>query len=306
MKTVVVDTDPGVDDALALAMILADRALHVAAVLTVAGNVGIDDVEQNARIVVSHSLKPETPVFRGADASLIGVHQGADDYHGKDGLGGARPESCERAPGTTPAALWLATAARASPGTIDVIALGPLTNIAIALALEPRLPTYVRSLTWMGGTIAGHGNVTPSAEFNAWCDPEAVHRVLHAGFALTIVSWETTLAHLVPWPTWESWLAGSSARAAFFRAITQRAAARDRERGFAGMPIPDPLAAAIYLDERAVLASDLRHVEIVLAGEARGQTIVDERALSARSPNARIVRRIDLARVDSLVRAALA
>lgn len=305
MIRLVIDTDPGIDDALALFMVLAAARERVAAITTVAGNVPLADTTRNACAVLDAAGAGDIPVYPGAEASLLGSHHGADRYHGADGLGGVRPARIDATPRDEHGVLALVRLAHAHAGALDILALGPLTNVALAVALEPALPRLVRRLIWMGGTIAGQGNITPAAEFNAWCDPEAVHRVLGAGFALTLVSWETTLAHLVPWAAWEEWLAGDGPRARFARAFMERAEARDRARGFAGMPIPDPLAAAVALDDAVVQEAVDRPVDAVLTGNARGQTIVDARRGVEGVANARIVMRLDMERVGRFVRNSL-
>lgn len=330
----IIDTDPGVDDALALLMALRAPHAEVLALCSVAGNVDLDRATRNLRRVRAVALRDDAPVHRGAGCALLGDQRDAAGYHGGDGLGDADPAPQDGAgvaagaaagaefgaefgagPGTgaghgprpaddEPAALAIVRHVRARPGEITLLALGPLTNVALAFALAPDVPGRLARLVVMGGTIRGQGNVTAAAEFNAWCDPEAFARVLRAGAPTAIVSWETTLDHRVPWPDWERWIAGDAPRARFARAITRRMAAFERDRGAPGMPLPDPLAAAVALDPGCVTHAEERHAAVVLEGVARGATIVDERP-QAPPPNATIVRRIELGRMEALFRAAL-
>jgi purine nucleosidase len=300
-----IDTDPGVDDALALLMALGAPAIEVVAVAGVAGNVGLDLVMRNLVAVLDAAGAPDIPVHAGCDRALLGDQRDAAGFHGSNGLGGIDvPSSARRIDGEH-AAVALARMARARPGELTLLALGPLTNIAVALALEPGLPRLLRRTVVMGGTIRGQGNVTAVAEFNAWADPEAAHRVFAGGLRPELVSWETTLEHAVPFGLWDSWTAGDAPRARFARAITREMLAREKARGTPGFLIPDPLAAAVAIEPGAALVADARPVSVELSGrETRGQTIVDERraaSVAETVARATIIRRIDMEVVGRLL-----
>lgn len=299
----VIDTDPGVDDAIALMMALAHPETRVRAITTVAGNVDLEQVTRNAATICAVMAAADVPIHAGASKPLVGEHRGAAHYHGPDGLGDAGwPPAGERS-ASRPASEVLADLPREEPGTLTLLALGPLTNLAHAFARAPESARLWKRVVVMGGTIRGQGNVTSAAEFNAWCDPEAFDVVLKSGAPLELVSWETTLDHLVPWDEWARWVAGESRPARFARAITRRCSELGRSRGHAGLEMPDPLAAAVALDADSVLEADERHVAIETEGAlTRGMTIVDERLHASEAPNVRVVRRLDLDRVGALVR----
>lgn len=302
-----IDTDPGIDDAIALLMAFAAPHVEVVGTSGVAGNVGLDDVMRNLAVVLDVAGAPrDLPLWRGSACALLGCARDAAGFHGEGGLGGAAFPLSTRAPAPGHAALAISRAAREHPGELCLLALGPLTNVALAFALDPELPSLLQRLVVMGGTIRGCGNITPAAEFNAWADPEAFARVLAADAPLVLVSWETTLDHMVPWETWGRWVTGEGALAGFVASVTRLLVEREKGRGWPGMALPDPLAAAVAIAPECVLAAEDRHVVIELAGgETRGQTIVDARVGCTPAANARIVQRIDMAIVERLVRAGL-
>ncbi len=306
MSRLFVDTDPGIDDALALAMVLGAARERIAGIGTVAGNVDADRATRNAALLLEDAQARDVPLHRGADASLLGTRCDASDVHGSDGLGGtvdraprleARPPHAVRA---------LIDAASASPGEpLDLLALGPLTNLALALALDPGLPERLGRVVWMGGTIAGQGNATAAAEFNAYVDPEAVARVLAAGLRLEIVSWETTLDHRIPLDELRGWIGGTSPLARRALRMLDHLVRAGLAGGADGVALPDPLAAAVMLEPSCVLACEQAPVSVALSGRARGQTIVDRRP--RRDPDlpvVTLVTRIDVARLADLVRGA--
>ncbi len=310
MARLIIDTDPGVDDALALLMALRAPDTDVLAVCGVAGNVGLPLVMRNLGVILDAADARTTPVHAGSPCALLGGCADAAGFHGSDGLGDAGlqppPEAATRV-APTHAALAINAIVRANPGAITLLALGPLTNVALAFALDPEVPRLLHRLVVMGGTIRGQGNITAFAEFNAWVDPEAFHRVLASGAPIELVSWETTLDHLVPWDTWQRWIAGDTPRTRFLRAITARHAARSRAQGDAGLLWPDPLAAAVALEPSCVLASEPRPMSVVCGdGATRGQTNVDMRRHGTPTPpNVTIVTRIDPATLERLVLDAL-
>lgn len=307
MNPLYVDTDPGVDDAIALMMLVASGRPLVG-LGAVAGNVDHDLALANLAIVLDAAGAPgDLPVHPGCASSLVGTHDDASYYHGRNGLGDVDLPRSRRRIADEHAALALVRLAREHRGRLEVLALGPLTNVAVALQLDPSVAISLARLVVMGGTIRGQGNVTAAAEFNAWCDPEAFARVLRAGAPLEIVSWETTLDHVVRWRRWDEIVEGHDERAEFARRITANARRRAEERGLFGFDLPDPLAATVALDPSSVIEADERFVEVVTGdGPSRGATTVDERPHRSPAPNARIVRRVDDDRFATLLRAAFA
>lgn len=195
-QRIFIDTDCGVDDATAIMLALADQEAEVVGISTVAGNTSLDNVIKNVCGILNVTGHHEIPVFRGASRGLVELRIHAEEVHGGNGLAGIDlPAGQVKEDGRmAPQGLW--DTARTYPG-MTLVALGPLTNIAMALNLYPELPRYLGRIVVMGGGIQ-QGNVTPNAEFNFYADPEAVQVVLESPAPLTVVPWDLTLTNLTP------------------------------------------------------------------------------------------------------------
>jgi purine nucleosidase len=174
------DVDTGVDDAMALAYLFASPEAQLVGIASTAGNIGVDEVCINNLGLLDLCAQPDIPVSRGADGPLVSPLRTAEDTHGPAGLGYAELPPCPRTLSTEDAAHAWATAARAHPGELIGLATGPLTNLALALRLEPALPHLLRRLVVMGGSFEYRGNTTPVAEWNISVDPEAAAEVFRA------------------------------------------------------------------------------------------------------------------------------
>ncbi|AAZ56614.1 nucleoside hydrolase [Thermobifida fusca] len=276
---VFVDCDPGIDDALALAYLAADHRVEIAGVGAVYGNTGVESTAENAVRLLQLFGRPETPVAVGAARPLMQQPRLARHVHGDNGLGGIElPEAAKR-PVSESAAELLVRLARSAPGELNVLALGPLTNLAVALALEPRLPELVNRVVVMGGAVRSPGNVTPWAEANVNNDPEAAEAVLGAGFDLTLVALDVTMRALAT----ESWLEELAAlpgeRAQYaHRFLAYYVGWYTSFLGQRACPMHDPLAAAVLVDPSLVKESETVPVLVELAGaHTRGMTIADLR-----------------------------
>ena len=179
--TIILDCDPGIDDALAIAFAAGSPAIELAGLSTVAGNVDVAKTTANALAVASFVGAGHVPVTAGCAAPLLRAALHAGDVHGETGLGGAVLPVPARQPEPGHAIDYIIAAAAAAPGEITLVATGPLTNIGLALRREPRLASWVKDFVIMGGS-ASRGNMTPAAEFNIWADPEAAAIVFEAGW----------------------------------------------------------------------------------------------------------------------------
>ena len=189
---VILDCDPGVDDALAIAFAAASPAIELVGITSVSGNVGLDKTTANALAVASFVGARDVPVTAGCAVPLLRSAVRAGHVHGESGLGSAVLPPPERSAEPGHAVDYLISTILASPGEITLVATGPLTNIALALLREPRLAKRVREFVIMGGST-GRGNVTPAAEFNIWADPEAASIVFGAGWTVRMIGLDVTL-----------------------------------------------------------------------------------------------------------------
>jgi len=276
MRTFLIDTDTASDDAVAILMALAAPDVRVAALTVVAGNVSLAQGARNA-LYTCEVAGADTPVYLGADAPLIRRHLDAHWFHGRDGFGDRNYPAPKRAPESEHAVDALIRLAAAEPG-LTLVTLGPLTNIALALARDPGFAGNVGRCVVMGGAPACEGNVTAAAEYNIWVDPEAARRVFRSKLPIEMVGWHVSrgasvlddaeVAELLALGTGKARFAvdcNSRAREAYFTQTGER-----------GLSLADPTAMAVALD-RDIGTSWSRHlVEIETQSElTRGMTVVD-------------------------------
>ena len=190
--SIILDCDPGIDDALAIAFAHGHPGIDLIGITTVAGNVSLAKTTANALAVSEYVGAAGTPVTAGCAGPLLRPAYDARDVHGESGLGGAVLPPATGSPAPGHAIEYIIDTVRAAPGQITLVATGPLTNIALAVKREPRLADWVRQFVIMGGS-AGRGNVTPAAEFNIWADPEAAAVVFRAGWTVIQLGLDVTL-----------------------------------------------------------------------------------------------------------------
>ncbi len=189
---IILDCDPGIDDALAIAFAHGHPDIDLLGITTVAGNVGLARTTANALAVCEYIGAAGTPVTPGCAGPLLRPALDARQVHGESGLGGAVLPPAAGSPAPGHAIDYITETVRAAPGQITLVATGPLTNIALAVKREPRLTDWVREFVIMGGS-AGRGNVTPAAEYNIWADPEAAAAVFRAGWTVVVLGLDVTL-----------------------------------------------------------------------------------------------------------------
>jgi inosine-uridine nucleoside N-ribohydrolase len=192
MQRIILDTDPGIDDALALFLALASPEVQLEAITTVSGNVDVTLTTHNALTLLELAGRTDIPVARGSDRPLIRQPFNAAFVHGENGLGGLQLPEPRIQPVAEHAVDVIIEKILAAPGEITLVTIGPLTNIALALRREPRIAQQVREVVIMGGALRVPGNDTPAAEFNIYVDPHAAHIVLHAGWPIRLVSLDVT------------------------------------------------------------------------------------------------------------------
>lgn len=306
MQKLLIDTDPGVDDALALLMALRHPSARVVGITVTAGNVGLAHTVANALRLVEQ-CSADVPVFAGCDRPLVLPAVDAAYVHGRDGFGDAGLPPAQRRAESEHAAQAILRLSREHAGELTLVTLGPLTNLALALRLDPELPARVPRLLVMGGAVTAHGNITASAEFNIHFDPEAARVVFDAWPGFELVDWEATLAHTVADAEFGQWLAQGGTIARFYDTISRQTRAFIRAHHGEHFHSADALAMAVVLEPE--IASDIRRhrIDVELAeGLYRGATRVDWTDRDPRGPNAAIVGRVALARFHDLLRMAIA
>ncbi|GAC1400851.1 MAG: nucleoside hydrolase [Ktedonobacteraceae bacterium] len=192
MQRIILDTDPGIDDALALFLALASPEVTLEAVTTVSGNVSVEQTTYNALTLLTLAGRTDIPVAYGSAEPLVRTRVDAAHVHGHNGLGDVVLPEPAIAPVEHQAVDFLIDTIMSNPGEITLVGLGPLTNLALAVRREPRIAQQVCDVVIMGGALRVPGNVTPSAEFNIFADPHAAHIVFHAGWPLRLVSLDVT------------------------------------------------------------------------------------------------------------------
>jgi purine nucleosidase len=300
-----IDTDPGVDDALALLMAFADPRHRVVALTIAAGNVGLAHTVANA-LKLGEVAGVDVPVHAGCPTPLVHPAEDAAFVHGNDGFGDIGYTPATRAADTEHAALALVRHAREQAGKLVVVALGPLTNLALAVRLDPLLPERIARLVVMGGAVTGQGNTTVPAEFNIGFDPEAAHVVFSAFPRLELVDWEAVLRHGFRHAQFERWLADGDGRGRFYDAISRKTRAWAGDRRGDHWHSADALAMQVALDPASSRHAEERHVAIETEGRlSRGLTVVDWGRRNGQAPNARIHLEVDQAAFEARIRGCL-
>ena len=290
-------------------MVLAYPGVTLCAITTVMGNISLAQATHNAGAILDAAHAPQIPIYKGCAQPLMQYPPlDAKEVHGSDGLGNAAPQTTNRHPQALHAALALINLVRENPGKISLLTLGPLTNIALALRLDPTLLQQLHQLVIMGGSVDGRGNTTPVAEFNFLVDPEAAAIVFdacrHNRVEATLVSWEATLAHPQPAALWTQSIFGSSVLSRLLQKITIYL----EQIGWTspGLLWADPLAAAVLLEPEIVQDTETRFISVDTGtGPGRGQTLADYRPNNTTPCNAHIIRQVDLNRFHQLLHLAV-
>lgn len=294
-RKIIIDTDPGQDDAIAILLALASPELEVVGITAVAGNVPLRLTEKNARKICELAGRPDVRVFAGAERPLLRRSVTAEHVHGKTGLDGpVLPEPTMPLQEQHAVDFIIETLMKEESGTITLCPLGPLTNIALALIREPRIAPRIKEIVLMGGGFFEGGNMTPAAEFNIYVDPHAADVVFRSGAPIVVMPLDVTHKALT-----------TAARIEAFRSLGTRvgdAAAAllefferfDEEKyGTDGGPLHDPCVIA-YLLRPELFTGRHCNVEVEISSElTMGMTVVDWWGVTDRPKNAMVMRDID-------------
>lgn len=191
-KRIIIDTDPGIDDSLAILLALASPELKVEGIVTVHGNCTVEQGTVNALSILELAQAADVPVAKGFSLPLVQPPSFAAETHGESGLGYAKLPNPQTGPQVQHGSDYLIEQIMSSPGEMTLVAVGPLTNVAVAIRKEPRVAQAVKEIVIMGGAIRHQGNETPSAEFNMHVDPHAAHIVFQSGMPITLVPLDVT------------------------------------------------------------------------------------------------------------------
>lgn len=276
MEKVIFDTDPGVDDAMALLFLARHPAVSLAGITTVFGNASVDTTTRNA-LYLAEQWDIDTPVSRGADVPLVAdrvLRHWPTYIHGDNGLGNiAIPDPVSRVADLRPAYRFIIDTVKANPGEVTIVAVAPLTNLALALGEAPEIAGLVKRVILMGGAFSMHGNVTPAAEANIHADPEAADRVFTAEWPVVAIGLDVTMRTVMRRAEMVS-LAGEGGEALqLLSDLSQFYMDFYGERVGDGMVVHDACA-CVYLVAPELFEVETGTVRVVAEGLADGQTIL--------------------------------
>lgn len=295
-RKIIIDTDPGQDDAAAIMLALGSPGeLEILGITTVAGNVPLPLTARNARIVLEFCARPDVKVFAGAEEPIARPLTTAEHVHGKSGLDGPELHEPQMPLQDRHAVDFIVDTLLAEPaGSVTLCTLGPLTNIALALASAPEIAGRVRELVMMGGGFFEGGNVTPAAEFNIYVDPEAAAAVLRSGMPIVMMPLDVTHKVVTSPRHVERLRAIGTRPAEALVAMLEFFERFDVEKyGADGAPLHDPTVIA-YLLNPALFSGRHCNVEVETGSPlTAGMTVVDWWRVTGKTPNARVMRDVD-------------
>ncbi len=281
-----IDTDTASDDAVALIMALRSPDVEVVGITTVAGNVEVRQASRNA-LYTAELCGSQAPVFTGAEKPLRRAHQPADWFHGKDGLGDHGYAAPAREPEKMGATEALIELIEAHAGLV-LVTLGPLTNVARALQRKPEIAGKVGRCVVMGGAPCCEGNVTPAAEYNIWCDPEAARIVARSGLPVEMVGWHLCRGEAALNPADIERVKGLGTQVGKF-AIECNSRAQEAyllQTGEDGISLPDPVAMTVALEPEVMMSASEHSWDVETESElTRGMTVVDRLNVSGDERN---------------------
>lgn len=307
MRRFVIDTDTASDDAVALIMAAQWPDVKIEALTTVAGNVDVTQATRNA-LYTLQVCGCDCPVYTGAAAPLQRKAAEAQWFHGADGMGNMNYPLAQREADGINAAATLVELFNANPNELILVTLGPLTNIAQALQQDPSIAGRVKHCYVMGGAACTNGNVTPAAEYNIWCDPEAAAVVFHSGMPITMIGWELSCgAATLDDDEMAGIYALGTERATLAMDCNNYALKAVREiQGETGLALADPVAMAVALDAAACSQRSSHFVDISCDAElTRGMTVVDKLNVTGHAANVEVCWQLDNAYWKQMLRTAL-
>lgn len=298
MKPIILDVDTGIDDTMAIAYAAHSPELELLGLTTLVGNVTVEEATRNSLYVLELLGREDVPVFAGADRPLARSKDAyAKHVHGEDGLGGAlgdeRPTS--RASEAMSAAAFMVEQARRLPGKLTIIAVGPMTNVAQALRLDPEFVRLVNRIVVMGGAVTVPGNVTAYAEANIHSDPEAADLVFGSGLPITLVGLDVTMKTLLPRSRLQEWRDKGTRMARFLADATDFYidAYENFSPGIGGCALHDPLAVGVAIDPTFCRTEPMSVMVDTEGQETAGRTYEGRAASSNERPSIDVCLEVD-------------
>jgi purine nucleosidase len=294
-ERIIIDCDPGVDDAAAILLAFGSREVEILGITAVAGNIPLEKTEANARLICELANRTDIPVFQGCGRPLLYPKRAGVTVHGEDGLGDIGLPKPTSSPAERTAVQFIIDQVRAAPGEVTLAVLGPMTNIAVALSIDPGIAPLIRRIVFMGGAAFCSGNIKERAEFNFYFDPHAAQAVMASGIPMVMFGLDVTHKAI----------------------ITQERTARLKRLGRVGGIIADMLNAygagdpclhdpcvIAYLIEPEIFSGVHGFVEVDCASPiAIGQSVVSvtQRELAGRAPNCLVMTEVDHDRLFCLL-----
>jgi Inosine-uridine nucleoside N-ribohydrolase len=287
-KRIILDTDPGVDDALAFLLALASPEIQLEALTTTQGNVTVDKATRNALSILELGRASHIPVAQGSVLPLVEPLRASAYVHGESGIGNSQlPE-----PGSKPLAKhavdYLIERVLSEPDQISIFPIGPLTNIAMAIRKEPRFARSVKELVIMGGAILEYGNVTPQAEFNIYVDPHAAHIVFHSEIPITLIPLDVTQKCFLLQKHVDYLMEISSPISRFIRDAMEVYLEASFALGYPGSALHDPLTLATIIAPELLSLKDY-YVDVdISGGVSMGKTFADVLNVTKKPANMKV------------------
>ena len=274
-KRIIIDTDPGVDDALAFLLALASPEIQLEALTTTQGNVTLEKATSNALSVLELARAGHIPVARGSLLPLVQPLRASAAVHGESGIGNSKlPEPTAR-PVPAHAVDYLIERVLAEPNQISIFPIGPLTNIAMAIRKEPRFAESVKELVIMGGAVLEYGNMTPQAEFNIYVDPHAAHIVFHSGIPMTLFPLDVTHKCVLRQEHVDRLMKIDSPISRFIRDAMEVYLEASYALGYEGSSLHDPLTLATFIAPELLTLKEF-YVDVdISGGVSMGKTFAD-------------------------------
>lgn len=294
-RHMLIDTDTASDDAVALVIAMKHPDINIEAITTVAGNVPVEQSTQNA-LYTAELAGSDADIYQGLGKPLIRLLKTAQYTHGDDGMGDLGMELKGRKAAGKNAVDVIIDTIKEHPGEIELVTLGPLTNIAAALIKEPDIAEKVKYCTIMGGVGIGYGNVTPVSEYNIWTDPDAAQIVFQSDMSITMVGWDISRKYAVIDDENVEEIRAIDTPLAHFSVDIQKTLTdvAQKDMKLAGFDLPDPIAMTVALDPSVAINVKNLYVEVDLSdGITRGQTIVDHLGVTDKEPNVDVVLEAD-------------